>query len=374
MPTGVWIPETIHSRVPEAKDTRLTRRVLGLALGVFLIGYMLWRADISSVADSVRGLSLWPVLVTVLILYLSLPLRVIQWQLLLGMPSGLSFAQVFKALCLGYLGNGILPLGGGDVLKACVLADSARLSTARVLASVVLVRFQDLFPVLLLATVAAGTLPLSNKVEHDLQALLPSGIVFSKTQLAGAVHLVALSGVILTACLVAAYLCRKTLLMSVVKLVPRLSNRSSAWVQHALGQFSAGLGVIAGPKAFLAGQVVACLCWLIFTLAPIPLLMAFSLDFKQAATSALAVTGLATLGQLIPVAPGGLGTYHALCILAVVAFNPAMSRESAVAYALVSHVIGTVSPAVPGLFLLPGAWNQVQAARHTQRNRSKETI
>ena len=91
-------------------------------------------------------------------------------------------------------------------------------------------------------------------------------------------------------------------------------------------------------------------------MAPIPLLMAFSLGFGQACVTAVAVTGIATIAHMLPSAPGAVGTYHAFCFVAVILCNPGMDPNAVVAYAVVAHLVGALSPALPGLFFLPRAW------------------
>ena len=90
-------------------------------------------------------------------------------------------------------------------------------------------------------------------------------------------------------------------------------------------------------------------------LAPVPLLASFSIELRAACLTAVAITGLGALAHLLPVTPAALGTYHLLCACGFLAMNPHLDWDQAVAFALVAHLIGTLTPALPGLLFLPTA-------------------
>jgi uncharacterized membrane protein YbhN (UPF0104 family) len=89
--------------------------------------------------------------------------------------------------------------------------------------------------------------------------------------------------------------------------------------------------------------------------------MSFGLDFKHAALTAIAQTGLTTIAHMLPSAPGAIGTWHAFCLVAVLSVNPEMDPNTALAYTFLAHLVSTVSPALPGLLFLPTAWRDLFA-------------
>jgi uncharacterized protein (TIRG00374 family) len=357
----------------KAKQKRkgLVRLLIGGAAGFLLLAWLLYKADIHEVMTSIQGLSPWPILLMVLINYLSIPLRVFQWRFLLGNPTGLSFAPVFRALCVGYLGNALLPMGGGEVLKAYVLSRSSNLGFARTLISVILIRLQDLLPILLMTTATLGILPLTEDVEEDLQALLPAAVNIPMGGLRVGLRVFAIGSLTVTACIVLGLLYRETARRHVVAALRIVSGRLAGRCDRILDRVNVAIDALGTTRFFLMGQGCAFGCWAVFVITPLPLLLAFSMDFYRACVTALAINGLVTLAQLLPIAPAAVGTYHAACVFTLLAFNPGMNRETAVAYALVSHLVATMSPVLLALPFLPAAWEELRGLGNA-RQKAKE--
>jgi hypothetical protein len=139
-------------------------------------------------------------------------------------------------------------------------------------------------------------------------------------------------------------------------IAPRLTGR----VVGMFDAFSRGMAVVGRRRYFWGAQALAFCCWAIFAVAPVPLLTSFGLSFRQACVTAVAKTGLTTIAHLLPSAPGAIGTYHVFCFVAVILCNPSMDANAAIAYALLAHLVGTLSPALPGLVFLPRAWRGIR--------------
>ena len=350
--------ESIHPGNPNRKIS-WWKTVPGLLLSLALLVWILRGSDPSKVWGVLRTISPWLVLATAAIGYLSIPLRTVQWRWLLGNAPKAGFINVFKAICLGYLGNCVLPMRGGELVKTYVLSRNSDLPIARVLASVVLARLQDLLPILVLLAVMFTVIPLEEGINLREQALFDQPVFISKARLNQAFRLFAFCAAGAGIGLIVFYRWQDALHKRMVRVLASFSPRFAKLLDSLFSQVAAGVRVVGDARWFWGAQSLSFICWFIFAIAPVPLLLAFSLEFKQACLTALAMTGLTTFAHLIPSAPGAVGTFHALCLVALLVCNPHMDRNAAVAFTLIVHLIGTAGPALPGLVFLPQSWGQM---------------
>ena len=356
------VPEPTYLGKPAGK-TAWWKMLPGLVLSLVLLLWIFRGSDLGKVWGVIRTISPWLVLATVAISYLSIPLRVVQWRWLLGNPREAGFTSVLKAICLGYLGNCILPMRGGELVRTYVLSRNSDLPIARVLASVVLTRLQDLLPILVLLVVMFTVVPLDDSIDLSEQGLFEEPVFISKVQLNVAFRVLAFSATGAGVGLVLFYRWQDALRKRMVRVLASVSPRFAKLLDSLFSQVADAVRVVGNARWFLGAQGLSFVCWIIFAIAPVPLLMAFSLDLSQACITALTMTGLTTFAHLLPSAPGAVGTFDALCVVAVLVCNPHMDRNAALAFTLVVHLIGTVGPALPGLVFLPQSWGQLWRIR-----------
>jgi glycosyltransferase 2 family protein len=347
-----------------SKNGKRWRAAIGYALSAVLLVLILGSVDLDTTLEHMARVPAWAVLATAIIGYLSIPLRVAQWRWLLGWPTSVSNRRAFQALCVGYLGNAVLPMRGGEFVKSYLLARMSGLRLDRVLATVVVERVQDVLPILWVAALAACVIPVSGDLRLDTGVLNSEAIVLTADELRRFLRTLGITSIIASGVLLLVLVRTKqfaVLIRGLVANVSRLSVLRGVWAR-----IESAFETVSNPRALLGSQCIALLCWVLFVLAPIPLLIAFSLDIKQALITAIAVTGLATFAHLIPSAPGGVGTFDALSLFAVLVCNPDMGVEQAAAFTFVAHAIGVFAPALPGIVLLPRSWKQLQEARTYQ--------
>jgi len=367
------VESTPNASQPCRRTTSLLKHILGFGVSFLLLAWLLRKADLRGVWHAIEKISFWPVLLTLSISYLTFPLRTCQLQWLLGSRDEARFPAVFRALSLGYLGNFLLPLRGGEFLKAFVLARSSGFGFTRTLSAVVLARFQDLLPILLLAGTVFWVAPLGKGIQMDLGGLLENEIAIPAKALYAALGIFALAVAAGAVFLAVLYrwqdATRKVLVGFAERLIPRIAPRLEA----ILDQVAAAIRVMRERRLLWGGQALALLCWTIFVFAPIPLLSTFGLSVRQALLTAIAINGLATFAHLLPSAPGALGTFHLLCLIALYLVNPNMDPDDAVAYSLIAHLLSTLGPALPGLLYLPCAWSDLRIVKHRPQPKSRET-
>src|ERR1700730_8744556 len=97
---------------------RLGKIFLGLAVSMGLLVYCFWNADLRAVAARLRE-TLWTFLaLSVALNFFSLWVRALRWSYLF--PPRTHPTHLFRALVIGYMGNNVLPLRAGELLRIYV--------------------------------------------------------------------------------------------------------------------------------------------------------------------------------------------------------------------------------------------------------------
>ena len=339
----------MSSEVPPVKRGYL-RLVLGLLLSALLVYFLFRSVSWSEVWRHVRAFPAWAIGTSVCIVLLSVPLRTWQWYWLLGRADGLTWRKVFHAICLGHLGNTFLPMRGGELLKVGVLAKSAVLPVERVLTSVVLCRIQDLPIIGCIFLFFALQVDLSG-VETRLGYTSGTLIDWMPTQLPF-VYLVAgvVSGGVVIAAIGLVWHYRESIdvaLQGAERVYTLLR-----WLMARLRHILEALKTAGHPGRFAAALLSALCCWILFTLASVPLLLSMGLGLGESLHAALIITGATTFFQLLPSAPTAVGTFHFGCSLALSWVLPELESAQALAFAVVLHGVGAFAPVLPGFLLL----------------------
>ncbi len=341
------------------------RRLVGLLISVLLLAWFFRGADYREILRIFGTISPWSIVATIAIFNLAIPFRAVQWQLLLGHAPGATFGRAGKALCLGYLANCLLPMRGGEFLRTYLLARDAGLAFTRTVVSVVLSRLQDFLPLLSLAALVAALVPVDAGTAAHLDSAFDAPVSVSVGQMNAAVAVFAAGIVFIAAALAAMYRWHEPVRQRVVRMLGRFSQRLATHLDRILAQVGLGMEVVGKAQRFWGAQAVSFVCWALFVAAPVPMLLSLGLDAPHAWLTAATMTALTSLGYLLPSAPSAIGTYHALCIVALYLCNPGIDRNSAVAFALIAHPADNFGTSILGIFLLPRAWRELRAVPRT---------
>jgi uncharacterized protein (TIRG00374 family) len=215
----------------------------------------------------------------------------------------------------------VLPSRGGDLLRAALVARRRAVSVSGVLAVVVIERVAD---VLMLVAIA---------------------LTLSRVMTFPAV--VAVAMMTLTAGMVGAV----TLLLLVAgksggaaKLAQRL--RMPRPVVQMIESFGDGLRAAGGPRQLVVACALSAVAWSLWAAAALCNVIACGLIVPWYA--ALFVMLVVNLGGLVPAAPGAIGVYHFLAVLALSVWV----SDTAVSFgfAVVSHALGLAVVSTLGVF------------------------
>ena len=97
---------------------RLAQILVGLAVSAGLLVYCFWDVDLGDIAERLRG-TLWTFLaLSIAVNFVSMWARAWRWSYLF--PPGPRPSHLFRSLLIGYMGNNLLPLRAGEVVRVYI--------------------------------------------------------------------------------------------------------------------------------------------------------------------------------------------------------------------------------------------------------------
>lgn len=310
-------------------DRRL-RAAIALAAGLALVAAMLWYIGPSHVGRALSSASPIYLALAIVAYGLFFLVRGIRWRMLFSHSApDVRLTTTTGATAVGWLANSLLPLKGGEVLRATLVARRERVSIVTSAATIALERVLDMLGASLLAVLALLLLP-------------------------GATHL---PGWLVLA-LQAAWILPVALLLALAALVRwrELSLRGLSRATRHMGRFGVKVHTLADMVlsgfATLARHpgLLARLAPLTFVIATLQtLVFAFLvMAFIPPATLAMSFAGSAIflLSFVIAITPGNVGTYEAAFIAVFVALG--VPAEVAIPASILTHLTTTLIVAAAG--------------------------
>jgi len=316
--------------------------IAGWVVSAAALAYVLARVHFSELAREVRGITWWMIGVAVVIEILPRLFESIRWQYLLR-PIKVRFGHLFGAVYVGTLYSGILPLSGGDVVRAVIVARQSRTSLTRVVSTELIERVADAFAIILLVwfTLRGLVLPYALRVAL---AIMEVGVV-----LAVAIGL-----------FVAARQQNLRQHLERWRPRPRLLRRLkmiALELVEAAERMTVVKVVVAMVAALASAAVNVTAYWLI--------LHAYHIQMSWMHSAA--VFAIVMIGTFLPNAPGNTGTWQFFCAVGLQLFG--ISAARAAGYSLVAFFVWTIPPLLMGavaLFVSPVRWSDLRG-RHPEQ-------
>lgn len=322
-------PERPSGEAAGVQKSRV-RTALAFVAGAALLGALLWYVGPASVLATVQSASPLHLLLAATAYGLFFLLRGIRWKMLFSTSApDVRLSTTTGTTAVGWLANSILPLKGGEVLRAALLARRDRVSLVTSAATVALERVLDLLGLAIVAAVALLLLPEA--------AELPAWMV-TMLEIVWVLPLVCLLAL-------AALVRWRAGTLALAARATRPLGKFGAKLQQLLDLVLSGFAALAQRPRLLARLVpltvaVALVQALVFTF----LVMAF----LPGTGAMLAFSGSAIflLSFIVSVTPGNVGTYEAAFVAVFVALGT--PSELAVPAAVLTHLATTGIVALAG--------------------------
>lgn len=305
------------------------KAVLFLALGLLLLGGMLAYVGPAEVVRAMGEASPLFLALSLLAYVTFFLLRGWRWKVLFSQSApDVRMSSTTSVTAVGWLANSILPLKGGDVLRAALLARRERVGVATSAATVGLERVLDLIGLAIVAAVGLLAIPRAAHLPPGLERAL--AIVWVLPLVALAVLAILVRWRAQTVRVAAAAM--KPFGKLGAKLV-RFGDTVLAGL-HALAQKPALLLRLAPLTLATATAQALIFTFLVKAFLGLDLLLAF------------AGSAIFLLSFVVSITPGNVGTYEAA--FAAVFVGLGVAPELAVPAALLTHVTTTLTVAVLG--------------------------
>jgi len=259
----------------------------------------------------------WPLIRLVLVLtLLDIAVRAFSWKLTVDSVKRIPFFHLLSLYLIGQITNVVLPLKLGDFAQGYLLGKRQEIATAASFSSIAVVRF---FQFLSLAVIFLFALPL---VAYR-RSLLRGGWIL----LGSAV------GVLLLSMVMKRY--QTPIIHAVVRFIGRWSNDAAEKVVIILQSVKQGAGSLKSPLRVATVFGFSLLSWIIEIIMIVLTAHALSIavSFSQATIVLLAIN----LALIISPTPGNIGTYQAVCIIALGWFG--IDRTKALSFSFVLQLI-----------------------------------
>ena len=304
------------------------RSILGFALLVLALR----QVDLRDLAAALHRVDSGWLLVALMTILLGIGLKALRWGLLLRpVYPEMSAWDVLGALLIGQAANIVLPLRGGEVVRAAAVAPP---SDGRSGAVLIGIGMEKAFDLLALAATAGLVLPL-------LPAGAPSSIW---------VRPLAAGLVLLGAALAAGLFWQRAW----ARLRPLLDGRPAGIrdrLQGWIDRLSSGLERLAQSGKLPRVLALTAVIWMVMLATNLALLRALQMRVSTGAAALVLVA--VHLGLMPALMPGNVGPFYLAVELGLSPF--AYGLERAALYAILLHALVTLPPlAGAGLYLAAG--------------------
>jgi uncharacterized protein (TIRG00374 family) len=303
--------------------------LLGLGIGAGFLWLALRGLDKADIVRRARQLDAASLLIATAWYWLGLALRVVRWRALLRELRAVGLRAVGETLMVGYAVNNVLPARLGEVARAAYAKRRLGIGRARGLGSIVVERVLDLAAIM---------------------GCLGGGLILH----GGGLRVVSFEMLALQAGIAIGVI---ALAIVTVRAVNFSRFHLPPVLKLLLADFARGLATL-NRRSLATALVTSVLIWSceVAALTNVFLALGIRLELGQA----LLIMGAASLSTLVPTAPGFLGTYQLVFVLAMRAFELPESAGIVVASALQVCLFGSVT-LVGGLILM---WRSL---RHVRR-------
>lgn len=319
--------------------TGLPRALLGLTVTVGFGALFVLRTDLGELVDSLKGIALPLLIPAVALNFIDVWFQALRLHALLRHMSPPPTSRLFAALLVGIMGNNVLPMRMGMVLRAQYLSSRYRLQLVSMLSPMVVEGFMDGL------VLAALFVPI----------LL---ILGAETGVAWAV---ALSGVVAAGGLIVLRLAyvphwreraRRWLApLGRLPVPPAVSRQFASWA----GAFAEGVGAVRSVRSLFLAALATLGAWLVTAGVYYTVGLAFDLDVDW--TAYLVLTAAINVSGLVQASGGNVGPYEFVAAEVMAGFG--VARGPAGAFAIVTHLVRLVPLTIVGLVLF--AWHAVIA-------------
>ncbi|HEX2909286.1 MAG TPA: lysylphosphatidylglycerol synthase transmembrane domain-containing protein [Chloroflexia bacterium] len=301
---------------------------VGLIISVLAVWFAVQGIEFGKVGEAFSKLNWWLLALSMIPYFISLLLKVTRWQLLFHPGPKIPLRRLWATLMISYLFNTVLPARLGEIVRGYTLSKSEKIGTVRVLSTILLEKILDVMTMFVFLVFLLPFL--------DLPKDLKQPAIFS--------------GVLMVTAFVICILMAKfrkqaeSVVQWFLRFLPaKLRPKIFGLVEEVLDVLSVLLNLKLSFN--IAAQSV--MLWLLTVVNY--MLTAFALNIPLTFELAMVLMIALNLGMVVPSAPGYIGVFESLVIVALLPFFPDQ-KSMLFNLGLLLHIIGYLPVIVLGAY------------------------
>jgi uncharacterized protein (TIRG00374 family) len=323
-------PKGLFAILPEAQEGKPSARFnhIMIVFSVILAALFLYLAlrdlDWQNFFDTLKNAQYAYLPIVVLWSSASFLIRALRLRVLLTSEKPLPVLNVFWANMAGYLGNNILPVRAGELVRAAYLARKNYISASYALAVGLVERLMDLIALIVLGSLALSSIGVISPVfQNALKGVSVLGLI-------GLVAIFVLPHF-------------EKQIGRLIMIFPMLKEAHKIKLDNFLRKFLGGLRSLHGFVRVAQFIGLTALIWLMDAVGA--MLLANILKIPLLLQHAFVLLAALGLSSAIPSTPGYVGIYQFVAVTTLVPFG--ISQSDALAFILFSQILG---------YLIIGFW------------------
>lgn len=305
------------------KKQRKIKSAIGIGISILLIWLIFRGTNWSEFLKSIQNINYYILIVAMALLVSSVWIRAIRWRILISKVGDVTTKDLFKATMVGNMGNNILPLKMGELLRAYVISKKQNIIFSGAFSSLVVERIVDLISFILIISAVFSISPITDWTQKI-------GII----------------GFFIVICfLIVSFVLfkynSKFEIWYLEKQKQLIKKDKETIANHFVGFCQGIQSLWQNPKPWQT-IFLSLLIWAMYFLFTILSIYAFNfnLGFLDIMKMGILVLAFVTLAVIVPSSPGYVGTYHAAAIAAlqIVYINVDAARAFAIMYHMAQYL------------------------------------
>ena len=308
--------------------------------------------------------------------YLTYVLKTLRWQILLSPLKKISYKTLYPTLLISFMLLIIMPARLGEFARAYLVGRKENISKTGAFSSIVIERILDGCIAILFFIIAVSTSPQSSNISILFEKIAPlsatSQSVFStfmtittnynsdpnkitmnlEFKLMHLIYFIAFFYLAALFFVVLLKILKRRIVDLILKILFFLPEKIRNSIEEMLESFILGLECLSNFKNLLASVFYSFMIWGIVGAYTYLMLISFPGLEEIKFYIAFIIVGFTVIGVMIPAAPGFIGTFHIVVMIAFKYYIPQADKNVAGSFAWVCWAIGTFYTIFVGLYHL----------------------
>lgn len=321
------------------------KTVILLGFSIIILIVMLWFVGIEEVIGALKDANIYIIILAIAVQLFTFFLYTLRWQILNNLAGmKVSIRKLLPMVLVGLAVNNITPSGrgGGEPVRAYILAKEGNYLMEETFATVVADRALDTFPFVVLAAITISAMALYFKFDSWLLAVMIIAVI----------AIICVLAVLIYMCINPNF--GKRVDGWIVGLVRRFYKKNSEELEQKIHGAIFGFQdtmklVISNKKGLLYTIPLSFLIWVFEILRVYLVFLAFGANVNFIIIGEVFI--VASLVGMIPLLPGGLGAVDGIMILFYSAAG--VSSSISAAATVIERLISFWMPTILGMIILP---------------------